>query len=207
MPLDLPPADPGIEIVVASRGMSKGVVQSEGPQLIVKPFVKLGEIQLGAQWKNVTSPVAGGEAALFAALNKEVAKFQLSLQAAYKFQTGVKEPTDDRSWEFTGSVSRKFGKLSLRIGAIYSPDDLGSARQSLVIEGGPTWELDKTMRISAAIGHRERRDGDDYTAFNAGVAKTLFKGVTLDARFYGTNRNDLGINYKERVVVSARMAF
>ncbi len=37
---DLPPPEPGIEIVVASRGMSKGVAQTEGPQLVVKPVCR-----------------------------------------------------------------------------------------------------------------------------------------------------------------------
>ena len=207
MPLDLPSPDPGIEIVIASRGMSKGIAQTDGPQLVAKPFVRLGPVQLGGQWKNLTSPVAGGEASLFANFSPTLGKVQLSLGAAYKVQTGVKEPTDDKSWEFTGSATRKFGKVSLRVGAIYSPDDLGGARRSLVLEGGPTIELGKTTRLSAAIGHRHRENGDDYTAFNAGIAKTLFKGVTVDARFYGTNRNDLGVNYKERLVISARMAF
>ena len=63
---DLPPPDPGIEFVVASRGMSKGIAQTEGPQVVVKPFVQMGPVQLGAQWKNVSSAVAGGESAIFA---------------------------------------------------------------------------------------------------------------------------------------------
>lgn len=202
----LPPPDPGIEISVASRGISKGIAQTEGPQLVAKPFVQLGPAQLGGQWKNVTSAVAGGEAAAFANVAPKLGKFQLHLGVAYKFQTGVREPTDDKSWEFTGSVSRKFGKVGLRLGTIYSPDDLGSARRSLVIEGGPTVDLGKTTRISAALGRRSRVNGDDYTLFNVGMSQTLFKGFTLDARLYGTNRNDLGENYKERLVISARMA-
>jgi hypothetical protein len=205
--LDLPPPDPGIEISVASRGMSKGIAQTEGPQLVTKSFVQMGVVQAGGQWKNISSAVAGGEAAAFVTVAPKLGRFQLSLGAAYKFQTGVREPTDDKSWEFTGSVTRKFGKVSLRLGAIYSPDDLGGAKRSLVVEGGPTLELNRTTRISAGLGHRSRVNGDDYTAFNAGVAKTLFKGLTVDARLYGTNRNDLGVNYKERVVVSARMSF
>ena len=48
---------------------------------------------------------------------------------------------------------------------------------------------------------------DDYTAFNAGIAHTLFKGVTLDARYYGTNQSDLGEFLEDRLVVSARMSF
>ena len=204
---DLPPPDPGIEFAVSSRGMSKGIAQTDGPQALVRPFIQIGPVQLATQWKNLSSPVAGGEASAIVSVAPKLGKFQLNASAAYKAQTGVHEPTDDKSWEFTGSISRKFGKVSLRINAIYSPDDLGGAKRSLFVEGGPTLEIGKTTRLSAGIGRRERVNGDDYTAFNAGVAKTLFKGVTLDARFYGTNRSSLGDFFEDRLVISTRMSF
>ena len=207
MMFDLPPPDPGIEFVVASRGMSKGIAQTEGPQALIRPFVQLGPVQVGAQWKNLTSPVAGGEASTFLAVAPKLGSVQLNAGVAYKLFTGVRGPTDNKSWEFTGSATRKFGKISLRVAAIYSPDDLGSAERSLFVEGGPIFELNKTTRISGTIGRRDRVNGDDYTAFNAGVAKTLFKGVTLDARYYGTNQSDLGEFFEDRLVVSARMSF
>ena len=204
---DLPPPDPGIEFVVASRGMSKGIAQTEGPQALIRPFVQLGPVQVGAQWKNLTSPVAGGEESTFLTVAPKLGKFQLNAGVAYKLFTGVRGPTDNKSWEFTGNVTRKFGKLSLRVAAIYSPDDLGGAERSIFVEGGPTLEIGKTTRISAAVGRRDRVNGDDYTAFNAGIAHTLFKGVTLDARYYGTNQSDLGEFLEDRLVVSARMSF
>lgn len=207
MMFDLPPPDPGIEFVVASRGMTKGIAQTEGPQALVRPYVQLGPVQVAAQWKNLSSPIAGGEAAATVSVAPKLGKFQFGATAAYKFQTGVREPTDDKSWEFTGNVSRKFGKLSIRVNAIYSPDDLGGAERSIFVEGGPTLELSKTTRISGAIGRRDRVNGVDYTAFNAGIAHTLFKGVTLDARYYGTNQSDLGEFLEDRLVVSARMSF
>ena len=204
--IDLPPPDPGIEITVSSRGMSKGVAQTEGPQVVAKPFVQMGPVQLGGQWKNVSSAVAGGEAALFANVAPKLGKIQLNFGVSYKFQTGVDGPTDDKSWEFTGSAIRKFGRLSLRVAAVYSPDDLGGANRSIFVEGGPTLEIGKATRVSAAIGRRDRVNGDDYTAFNAGIAQTIFKGVTLDARYYGTNQSDLGEFFEDRLVVSARMS-
>jgi hypothetical protein len=204
---DLPPPSPGIEISVASRGMSKGIAQTEGPQVVARPFVQLGPVQVGSQWKNLSSPVAGGEASAFVNVAPKLGKFQLNLGVAYKFQTGVRGPTDNKSWEFTGNVTRKFGRLSLRVAAIYSPDDLGGAKRSIFVEGGPTLEIGKATRVSAAIGRRERVNGDDYTAFNAGATRTIFKGVTLDARFYGTNKSGLGEFFEDRLVVSARMAF
>lgn len=205
--IDSPPLDPGIEIVVASRGISKGLAQTEGPQFVAKPFVQLGPVQLAAQWKNVSSAVADGESAASLSVSPKLGRFQLGLGVAYKFQTGVREPTDDHSWEFTGSVARNSGKLGLRVAVVFSPDDLGGSRRSLFVEAGPSLQVSKTIRASAAIGRRSRVNGDDYTAFNVGLAKTIFKGVTVDARWFDTNRSRLGLPYRSRGVVSARMAF
>ena len=111
--IDFPPLDPGIEIVVASRGMSKGIAQTEGPQLVARPFVHLGPVQLSAQWKNVNSTVADGEGAASVSLSRKFGEFQLGLGVAHKFQTGMREATDDHGWELTGTIGRKCRKQSL----------------------------------------------------------------------------------------------
>jgi len=207
MIFDLPPPDPAIELVVASRGMSKGIAQTEGPQALIRPSLQMDWLQVGGQWKNLSSPVAGGEASAFLGVAPKFGQFQVNLTAAYKLQTGVRGPTDNKSWEFTGNVSRKFNRLTLRVQAIYSPDDLGGAKRSIYVEGGPIFDLDKTTRISANIGRRDRVLSDDYTTFNAGITKTLFKGFTLDGRFYGTNQSDIDEFHEDRLVVTARMSF
>lgn len=80
--LGLPPLDPGIEIVVASRGMSKGIAQTEGPQLVAKPFIQLGPVQFGGQWKNVSSAVADSEGSAFASVSPKLGQFLLGLSVA-----------------------------------------------------------------------------------------------------------------------------
>lgn len=204
---DLPPPDPGIEISVASRGMSKGVAQTDGVQVIPKAFVLFGPVQVGGQWKNVTSPVADGEAAAFVNYTPKLGQWQLTFGAAYKFQTNVKAETDDDSLEFTAGASRKFGKVSVKGTAIYSPDDLGGARRSLYLEGGMSYDLDKDTRLSANVGRRTRDGGQDYTSFNAGVSRTLFKRLTLDLRYYDTAQSELGETYHGRVVFSGKLGW
>lgn len=203
---DLPPPDPGFEIAVASRGMSKGIAQTEGVQVIPKAFVQLGALQIGGQWKNVSSPVADGEAAAFVNYARTIGPYQLTMGVAYKFQTNVKAQTDDDSWEFTSALSRKFDNIGVRLSATYSPDDLGVARRSLYLEGGPSFELDRTMRISANIGRRSRVDGPDYTSFNAGISKTLFEKLTVDLRYFDTAQSELDEPYGARAVISAKLS-
>ena len=203
----LPLLDPALEIALASEGMSKGIAQTENGQIVIKPSLTLGPAQFGAQWKNIDSPAAEGEAAAFANLAKSIGRFQLSGGIAYKWQTGVHGRVDSTSWEFTGGATAKFGKLSLRTNAIYSPDDLGAARRSIFVEAGPSYEFGKGFRASAAIGRRHRVDGPDYTAFNAGIGYTLVKQLSLDVRYYDTAQSDLGRAYEPRVVGTMRLTF
>ncbi len=88
--LDLPPPDPGIEISIASRGISKGIVQTVGPQLVARAMLGLGDLHLGGQWKNVTSRVAEGEAAGFVTWQRKFGRVQTSLGATLKLQTDLR---------------------------------------------------------------------------------------------------------------------
>lgn len=201
---DLPPTDLGVELFAASRGMSKGLAQTDGPQFIPKAFVQVGSVQVGAQWKNVTSNAAEGEGAAFVNWQRKLGATQLSVGVTFKFQTAIREPTDGNALELNGALSRKLGKIGARISAVYSPDDLGSTKRSLYMEGGPSYDLTKSLRISANLGHRTRANGPDYTSFNAGIS-TVVGRLTFDARFYDTSQSELGEIYNERVVVSARL--
>ena len=207
MPFDLPPPVPGIEISLASRGISKGIAQTDGPQVIGKGFVRFGDLQAGLQWKNVTTSTYEGEGSAFAAASHKFGRLQLSGSAAYKFATSVHGRTDSDSWEFTGTAVRKFGPvLAARVNAIFSPDDLGSARRSLFVEAGPVVQLGKGWTASAAIGHRSRQNGVDYTAFNAGVGKSLGP-LQVDVRYYDTNRSGVSDFYRGRIVGSMKVSF
>jgi uncharacterized protein (TIGR02001 family) len=204
--LDLPPPKPAFEMLLASRGMSKGISQTEGPQLIAKGSLRLGDLQLGAQWKNVSSPSASGEAAVFANGAHKFGSLQVNAGVAYKFQTGVRGKTDSTSIELSAGASRKFRSVTLRANAIYSPDDLGSARRSLFVEVGPVVQAGRGWTLSAAVGRRSRERGTDYTAFNAGVSKSI-GGLQLDMRYYDTDRSGIGSPYRGRLVGAIRVGF
>ena len=189
----LPPLDPGIELVVSSRGMSKGIEQADEPQVIPKLFIQAGDVQVGGQWKNVTSATANGEAAAFVNGVHKFGPFQLALGAAYKFQTGARPGTDSDSFEFTGGSTYKSGKLSLSKLATHE-----------FAHGGPSFDLTKTLRLSANLGRRSRKLSPDYISMNIGATKTLFPGFALDLRYYRTNRSNLGDIYRQRLILAGR---
>ena len=82
--LFLLPLDPGVEMVVSSRGMSKGAEQTKGPQVIPKAYLQFGGVQFGGQWKNVTSASAEGEASAFVAASRKFGPYSVAVGAAYK---------------------------------------------------------------------------------------------------------------------------
>ncbi|HEY5722897.1 MAG TPA: porin [Allosphingosinicella sp.] len=205
--LDLPPPDPGIEIVLATRGYSKGLAQTDGVQGVGRFELRFKSIGFTAQYKNITSATADGEASFGAGWKGKAAGFDLGLTASWKRLLELDGQTDPDSWEFVPSVSRKFGPVTGRLSLTYSPDDLGSTGESAWMEAGAAWKLDGKTNLVAAIGRRERTGSTDYTAFNAGVTRTLFKGITAELRYYDTARSELGENFEGRLVGALRAKF
>ena len=75
------------------------------------------------------------------------------------------------------------------------------------VESGPSFELTKTLKLSANLGRRTREKNLDYTAMNVGATKNLARGFAIDLRYYRTNRSNLDDIYRSRAVVSGRWTF
>jgi hypothetical protein len=205
--LDLPPPDPGIEIVLATRGYSKGLAQTKGVQGVGKFELAFKSVSFTAQYKNVTSPTAAGESAFGAGWKGKAAGFDLGVTIAWKRLIGLDGQVDPDSWEFVPSISRKMGPLTARLSLTYSPDDFGKTGESAWIEAGAAWKLGGKTNLVAAVGRRERDGSTDYTAFNAGVTRTLFKGVSAELRYYDSARSNLGDPFQARLVGALRARF
>jgi hypothetical protein len=204
-----PSLDPGIEISIASQGVSKGLRQTDGPQLIVRPELAIGSLVLGAYYKNVTSPTADGEAEASLGLRHRIGGFDLSVTAAYKWNTNANAQAqpDRDAFEFSAIASRRFGPLTPLARLVYSPDELGGTRASLYAEAGATLHLLGGASFSAALAHRNRDGAPDYTAFNAGLSYTIAGHFTADLRYYDTAQGRLGAIYRSRLVAALRAHF
>lgn len=203
---DLPPPDPSIEITIASQGMSKGIRQSDGVQLVIRPEIAVGHVYAGLLVKNVTSPVTDAEAQAFVGYRIEAGGFDLNASVGYHRQIGVKGPADDDRFEFFLSAAREIGPATARLNATFSPDDFGTTGRSLYVEGTASFAILTHLSLGAALGRRERVGAPDYTAFNAGISYAV-RVVTLDLRYYDTAQSALGEIYKPRLVGSVRLRF
>ena len=205
---DLPPPSPTIQVELALTGMSKGLAQTEGPQVVLRPGVAFGDFQLEATIKNIESGDEGGvEAQYFAIYPINIGGFELSGRGGRKSVHGIGGSFDRQAFEMRLDAGRKFGPIRATASFTYSPDDTGSTRQSKLFEGNLAWKVRKTTQVSARIGRRERDGSPDYTAFNAGITQDIVKQLAADVRVYDTASSDLGRAYKRRLVASLRAKF
>lgn len=206
MPL-LPPPDPAIEIVLASTGMSKGLSQTEGAQVVGRGELAFGNFFLSVLGKNLTSPSTEGEVQLGAGGRLRLGGFDVTVSATAKKWVDTTGDPDAEAAEFTASAQRSFGKLTPRVQVIYSPDDLGSTTHSVFAEGGLGWKIHPKVQLSANIGRRERGNSPDYWAGNVGAALTINRNFTAEVRYYDTDKSDLDEPFDERIVAALRAKF
>ena len=200
MIFDLPPSDPSLEISVASRGYSKGLAQTDGMQVLIRPEVAFGSLRLGAYGKNITSNQYDGEAGASVGYRKSFGKMELGASATVKHLYGADPDVDELNF----AASRSWGALKPRVSLTYSPNDLAGTGRTAFWEAGSSYQIDKKTSLSAGIGIRRRTGGPDYTSFTAALSRTLGGPFTAEVRLYDTDRDELGENYHRRMVVSVR---
>ena len=122
MIFDLPPPDPALEISVASRGYSKGVAQTDGIQVVIRPELSFGPVKLGAYGKNVTSSQYDGEAGVSLGYKKAFGKTDFSASAAVKHFYGAQQSVDDVALELNAAATQTWGKFKPRVSITYSPE-------------------------------------------------------------------------------------
>jgi hypothetical protein len=197
---------PAIEFNLSSTGMSKGLAQTTGPQLLARGEVAFGALLIGAYAKNVDSTTSDGEAGALVGVRTKQGGFDLAAGAVVKRAVNPAPSTDATALELNASASRKLGRTTIRASAVWSPDDLGSTRHSAFAEAGAAYRLSSTVSASAAFGLRRRAAAADYDAWNAGVTWAPLRALSFDLRYYDTD-GGTSQPYRARAVLSARARF
>lgn len=207
MPFLPPPPDPGIEIVLATKGMSKGLSQTDDAQLVVRGELAFGSFFLGGLAKNLDAPNTEGELQFSAGGKTKLAGFDVTVSAAAKKWVDTTGHPDDVAAELNFTASRAFGKLTPRVQVIYSPDDLGSTTHSTFAEAGLGFKIHPKLQLSANLGRRERGNSPDYWAGNVGAAFTISRNFTAELRYYDTDKSNLDEPFERRLVGAIRAKF
>jgi hypothetical protein len=202
----LPPPVPAFQLTLSSSGTSKGIAQTKGPQFVGRAELDSGPLYVAAYLKNVTSPSSDAEAGALVGVRTKVQGFNLAASATLRLAVDPTAGSDAKSLELAASVSRNIGRFTPLVSIIYSPDDLGSTKRSVYVEGGGSYAISKQLSASAAIGRRDRVIGANYTAWNAGLTWAPAKQFAFDARYYDTNGGS-SWPYKPRFVAAATLKF
>ncbi len=207
--LDLPPPDPTIQIELATTGISKGLAQTRGPQLLVRPGLSFGVLSLEASAKNIESSNGddGVESYFSAGVATKAGGFDFSGRGGVKSVHGIDRQADRRAFEMRLEAARKFEAVRATATLTYSPDDTGSTKSAAFLEGGLAWDVRKGTRIGARLGRRERSMAPDYTAYNVGITQDIIPQLAADVRVFDTGSSELGYAYKRRLVASLRAKF
>jgi hypothetical protein len=203
----LPPPDPGIEISVATRGMSKGLSQTDGLQVVGRGELAFGPLFLSALGKNITSPTADAELQFATGARLKVEGTEVSVAATLKRLVGLDGQRNPTALELNANVSHPFGNVTPRVQLIYSPDDLGSTTYSIYAESGIAWKFHPKIQLSTNVGRRHRGNSLDYTSANVGAAVTITRNFTGEVRLYDTNKSEVDDPFKRRLVASLKAKF
>lgn len=202
--IDLPPLQPRVEIVVSSEGMSKGLAQTDGGQLIGRLELSRGNFHIGGQLKNIDSPSADAESALFAGFRGRAGRFEIGGSVSYKRWLSTSGAGDGEAIELAIAASRPIGPATIRLSLVYSPDELGATGESLFAELGGSVSVSRRWSLGFGLGRRERARQPDYTAFNAGATLALDRRFSVDLRYHDSDRSKRDRSYAPRLVLTLR---
>lgn len=197
---------PAVEFTLSSIGMSKGLAQTTGPQLLARGEIGFGGVYIGAYGKNVDSSTSDGEAGALVGLRTKESGFDLGISVALKRAIDPAGPSNASALELNASASRKLGRMTARASVVWSPNDLGSTGDSVFAEAGAAYRVSPTVSTTAAFGLRRRAGGRDYNAWNLGVTWAPLRALSVDLRYYDTDGGS-SQPYRPRAVLSVRGRF
>lgn len=210
VPQDTPSGSWSFAVGAATDNRSKAASKSEGD-----PFVwgqaqwesASGLFYAGAGAETIKSAGSELEAEINAGFRPQVAGFDVTLEAAHKWQVDADPGADAEAWEFTADVSRSIGPASGRVRLQYSPDGTGATEAWTWAEARVGWAFTDKLEATAAIGRREQDNSIDYTGWNAGFTYALTRNVEADLRYYATDAEVPGEKYDDALVAGLSFAF
>ncbi len=142
-----------------------------------------------------------------AGVRPEFAGFDFELNVAHKNRFDADPGYDNDAWEFTADMKRSIGPASARLRLQHSPDGTGSTKAWtwVALRGG--WDFTDKLNVSAEVGHRDQDNSIDYTGWNVGGSYALTPKTELELRWYDTDADVPGEQYKGALVAGINFSF
>lgn len=196
------------QLGVASEYLGKGIGKSNG-----EPSLS-GSVELaqGGFYANLFAATAeisqGGDAEIVTSVGyrTRLAGYGLDLSVVNRDLPGTRPGVDANYTEYQADASRRFGPVSARLRVNYTADGYAATEEAWWIEVQGGLALDGKTRATVALADRTADGGASYTAWNAGVKRSLPHDFALDLRWYDTDGHRFGDAYDGRLVAALTLS-
>lgn len=200
---------------VASDYVFRGISQTdEEPQLFGGvDLTAPGNVYAGVWASNVNFSAFGDddtnlEVDFYAGVKPEFGGFAFDFAGIY--YTYFNQPDDISElnyFEAKAAVSRAVGPATLGAAVYYSPEFTGETDEAVYYEINGAYTATDRLSFSAAIGHQDVSFDGDYSTYNIGATFLVTPNIALDLRAHGTDADDFGDLYDDRVVALVKATF
>jgi hypothetical protein len=201
-------APPTVEIVIASDAVRNGISKTNGSVYTqVGAETTVGPIYVGAAASNADYLIgADYDLTAYAGVKTELKGVALDGRVSFTKLYGENAwGLEDAATTVSVTASKTFGPIAASASVAYTPNDLYTGDAATYVSGNAAYRFGKN-EVSAGLG-RYSTDLGAYNTWNVGYGRDLTPKLTVDLRYYGTDKGEFGGPFDDRAVASLRVKF
>jgi uncharacterized protein (TIGR02001 family) len=197
------------QVIVASEGVTKGISDSNGnSQIVGEVMAHRGRFYGELKIKNIKS-ADGADTSIQSlyGFRPKLGPYALNLFITHRYFDGTRKGVDKEFVEYQADISRRFGKNTLRLTHMYTPDSSGRTKAATWSGLGLSRQLSKHVVVTGNYALRRTKPARNYKAYNLGLVWALGQDLSLDIRYFDTDRHDYGKRFEDRAVIGLTRSF
>lgn len=179
-------------IGAATDYVFRGISQTdEDPQVYGGVDASMGIGYAGVWVSNVDfGNGTDAEFDLYAGIKPTAGPVTFDLGVIYYGYTDQPSGSNEDYWEGKVAASVPAGPATLGVAVYYSPEFFGKTGDAIYYEANAAVAIpDTKFTVNGAIGRQEVDKAFDYTTWNVGVGFALTDHISLDVRYWDTNKS------------------
>lgn len=195
---------------MATDYSTRGVSQTGGKPVLQGGLEVAGGYFYAGTWASNVDFGDGTEAEIdvYAGVRGESRGIDWDLRALGYAYVGQPDGSEYNYVEFRASAAKQFGPATLGAVVFYAPDYFGTTSdESLFLQATGAYEINPRLSLSAGLGRQWIPGPGDHTTWHFGPTYKATERVSVDLRYYDTDRHELGSNYDSRVVLGVKTLF
>jgi uncharacterized protein (TIGR02001 family) len=197
------------EVSIATDGVTKGVSDSDGNgQFAVELKAKRGPFYAEIKLKNIkNADGARRQVQPAVGFRPQLGPYKLNLMITQRNLKGTREGIDNEFIEYQADISRRWGKSGARLTYMFTPDGYGRTKAARWTSLSLNRALTKGVTLSGGYALRRTKPARNYAAYNLGLISALSQDLSLDIRYYSTDKHEFGKRFKDRTVIDLTRSF